>query len=90
MGITVDVRWDKIEKQSLLGGGQEAIQRQQALGKFTARQRLDLLLDEHSFIETDRLATSPLLSTPAYTDVSSPVWNNTWTQCRCLCTRLHH
>ncbi len=68
MGITVDVRWDKIEKQSLLGGGQEAIQRQQALGKFTARQRLDLLLDEHSFIETDRLATSPLLSTPAYTD----------------------
>jgi len=39
-----------------LGGGEEAIDRQHERGKLTARERLDLLLDEGSFVETDALA----------------------------------
>jgi acetyl-CoA carboxylase carboxyltransferase component len=37
-------------------GGPEAIERQHARGKLTARERLDLLLDPGSFVETDMLA----------------------------------
>ncbi|MBI5239199.1 MAG: acyl-CoA carboxylase subunit beta [Elusimicrobia bacterium] len=37
------------------GGGPEAAARQHAAGKLTARERLDLLLDEDSFEETDLL-----------------------------------
>jgi propionyl-CoA carboxylase beta chain len=36
---------------SYLGGGQERIERQHAKGKLTARERLDVLLDEGSFEE---------------------------------------
>jgi propionyl-CoA carboxylase beta chain len=36
---------------SVLGGGQERIDRQHAKGKLTARERLDVLLDEGSFEE---------------------------------------
>ena len=39
--------------QSLLGGGQERIDRQHERGKLTARERLDLLLDPGSFVELD-------------------------------------
>lgn len=38
------------------GGGQKDIDRQHAAGKLTARERLDLLLDHGSFIETGMLA----------------------------------
>jgi len=38
-------------KESYLGGGQERIDRQHAKGKLTARERLDILLDEGSFEE---------------------------------------
>ncbi len=38
------------------GGGPEAIARQHDRGKLTARERLDLLLDAGSFVETDALA----------------------------------
>jgi acetyl-CoA carboxylase carboxyltransferase component len=38
------------------GGGPEAIERQHARGKLTARERLELLLDPGSFVETDALA----------------------------------
>jgi acetyl-CoA carboxylase carboxyltransferase component len=37
-------------------GGREAIERQHARGKLTARERIDLLLDPGSFVETDALA----------------------------------
>jgi propionyl-CoA carboxylase beta chain len=37
-------------------GGREAIERQHARGKLTARERLDLLLDPGSFVETDAMA----------------------------------
>lgn len=40
----------RIEK----GGGQEKIEKQHKMGKFTARERIDLLLDEGSFIEIDK------------------------------------
>ena len=37
-------------------GSARAVEKQHAKGKLTARERLDLLLDEGSFVETDRLA----------------------------------
>ena len=40
-----------------LGGGRERIERQHAAGKLTARERIDLLLDGGSFVETDALVT---------------------------------
>jgi propionyl-CoA carboxylase beta chain len=42
--------------EALVAGGPEAIERQHARGKLTARERLDLLLDPGSFVETDMLA----------------------------------
>jgi acetyl-CoA/propionyl-CoA carboxylase carboxyl transferase subunit len=41
--------------QALLGGGQERIQKQHEAGKYTARERIDLLLDPGSFRELDAL-----------------------------------
>lgn len=42
--------------ETLVGGGETAIERQHERGKLTARERLDLLLDDGSFVETDALA----------------------------------
>lgn len=39
------------------GGGQARIERQHEAGKLTARERIDLLLDGGSFVETDALVT---------------------------------
>ena len=39
--------------EALEGGGPTAVARQHDRGKLTARERLDLLLDEGSFVETD-------------------------------------
>jgi propionyl-CoA carboxylase beta chain len=44
-------------REALLGGGEERIQRQHEVGKLTARERLDLLLDPGSFVEMDRFKT---------------------------------
>ncbi|MBL7075667.1 methylmalonyl-CoA carboxyltransferase [candidate division KSB1 bacterium] len=50
---------DKIEQlrelreKARMGGGKERIEKQHAKGKLTARERLDLLLDEGSFEEVD-------------------------------------
>jgi propionyl-CoA carboxylase beta chain len=41
---------------SLAGGGADAVARQHDRGKLTARERIDLLLDEGSFVETDAFA----------------------------------
>ncbi len=40
-------------EEAHLGGGPERIAKQHAKGKLTARERLDLLLDPGSFVETD-------------------------------------
>ncbi|MFW6131353.1 MAG: acyl-CoA carboxylase subunit beta [Candidatus Aminicenantaceae bacterium] len=42
-------------KSAELGGGEEKIEKRHASGKLTARERIDLLLDQGSFQETDRL-----------------------------------
>lgn len=43
--------------QARLGGGQSRIDAQHARGKLTARERIDLLLDEGSFEEFDMFVT---------------------------------
>jgi len=47
----------ELKEQARLGGGPERIERQHAKGKLTARERLDLLLDENSFHELDIFVT---------------------------------
>lgn len=44
------------QEQALHAGTKRAIETQHAKGKLTARERLDLLLDPGSFVETDMLA----------------------------------
>ena len=45
---------EKLERESLLGGGEKRTKAQHDKGKLTARERIDLLMDEGSFIEIDR------------------------------------
>ena len=45
---------DELNAKSLLGGGEERIERQHASGKLTARERIELLFDPGSFVEIDR------------------------------------
>jgi propionyl-CoA carboxylase beta chain len=45
-----------LRAQALLGGGAKRIEDQHAKGKLTARERLDILLDEGSFEELDMFA----------------------------------
>jgi propionyl-CoA carboxylase beta chain len=47
----------KKQKEARLGGGQKRIDAQHKKGKLTARERLDLLLDEGSFEEFDMFVT---------------------------------
>ncbi len=42
-----------MRRQAALGGGEQRIAQQHAKGKLTARERIDLLLDEASFTEID-------------------------------------
>ncbi|MBI3259967.1 MAG: acyl-CoA carboxylase subunit beta [Ignavibacteriae bacterium] len=46
----------KLRKEALLGGGTKRIEDQHKKGKLTARERLELLLDEGSFEELDMFA----------------------------------
>ena len=58
MTLTPQIRQLREQRaQSSLGGGQDRIDRQHKAGKMTARERLDLLLDEGSFRELDRFVT---------------------------------
>ncbi len=50
-------RLAELRAQAELGGGKERIESQHQKGKLTARERLDLLLDEGSFQEFDRFVT---------------------------------
>ncbi len=45
----------EIKQEALLGGGQERIDKQHEKGKLTARERIELLVDEGSFDEVDML-----------------------------------
>ena len=50
---SVKQRIDMKKAQALLGGGQARIDAQHKRGKLTARERIDVLLDGGSFVETD-------------------------------------
>ena len=50
-------RLHKIDAQAELGGGAARIEKQHSVGKLTARERIDLLLDPGSFVEMDKLKT---------------------------------
>ena len=53
-----DARVDELRRrkaQAVAGGGQARVSAQHSKGKLTARERLDLLLDEGSFMEVDPL-----------------------------------
>ncbi|HEY5123322.1 MAG TPA: carboxyl transferase domain-containing protein, partial [Ignavibacteria bacterium] len=43
----------ELRNQAMLGGGETRIKKQHRKGKYTARERIDLLLDEGSFEEFD-------------------------------------
>jgi len=47
----------RLREQALLGGGEKRIEKQHARGKLTARERVELLLDDGSFEEFDMLKT---------------------------------
>jgi propionyl-CoA carboxylase beta chain len=58
MSITEKLqRLEELRRQSEQGGGPERVKAQHERGKLSARERLDLLLDESSFIELDRFVT---------------------------------
>ncbi len=46
-----------IKEEIALGGGKDKIEAQHRAGKLTARERLDILFDEGSFVETDVFVT---------------------------------
>src|SRR5215475_6578144 len=48
---------EELDARALEGGGTERIEKQHEAGKLTARERLELLLDPGSFVETGRFVT---------------------------------
>ena len=57
MSSDVRQRLDELRERARLGGGEERIEAQHAKGKLTARERLELLLDQGSFEEIGALVT---------------------------------
>uniref|UniRef100_A0AAX7W7N2 Propionyl-CoA carboxylase beta chain, mitochondrial n=1 Tax=Astatotilapia calliptera TaxID=8154 RepID=A0AAX7W7N2_ASTCA len=51
--LSVKERIDQKREAALQGGGQQRIEAQHKRGKLTARERVQLLLDPESFVETD-------------------------------------
>jgi acetyl-CoA carboxylase carboxyltransferase component len=60
----------KRKEQALHAGSERAVERQHSKGKLTARERIDYLLDDGSFVELDQLARSraPGIDERPYTD----------------------
>ncbi|MEO1255449.1 MAG: carboxyl transferase domain-containing protein, partial [Bacteroidota bacterium] len=50
-------RLESMNEQALKGGGEDRIAKQHEKGKLTARERIDLLLDEGSFEEIGKFVT---------------------------------
>ncbi len=48
---------ERRRQETLLGGGQDRIDKQHKDGKLTARERIDLLVDKGTFVEIDRFVT---------------------------------
>jgi acetyl-CoA carboxylase carboxyltransferase component len=56
---TIEERLEELrhrKEETLHSGGRDSAKKQHARGKLTARERIDLLLDKGSFVETDSLA----------------------------------
>src|SRR5438132_13167358 len=54
--VTVEDRIDEVrrkKKAALQPGGRDAAKKQHDRGKLTARERLEILMDSRSFVETD-------------------------------------
>jgi len=47
----------RLQKEAKLGGGQKRIDAQHAKGKLTARERIEVLLDDDTFEELDMFVT---------------------------------
>jgi propionyl-CoA carboxylase beta chain len=47
-------KFEELNKQAELGGGQARIEKQHAAGRLTARERIDILLDPGTFVEIDK------------------------------------
>ena len=59
MGVNERIaRLEELGRQAELGGGEARLKAQHERGKLSARERLDLLLDEGSFLEMDRFVTN--------------------------------
>ena len=60
----------KRREQALHAGSERAVERQHSKGKLTARERIEYLLDDGSFVELDQLARSraPEVDERPYTD----------------------
>ena len=48
---------ERLNREAELGGGEDRIARQHGSGKLTARERVELLLDPGTFVETDKFKT---------------------------------
>ncbi len=48
---------DELNQRAALGGGADRIDKQHKAGKLTARERIDLLVDPNSFVETGKFVT---------------------------------
>ena len=46
---------EELNRKAEKGGGDARIEKQHSVGKLTARERIDLLLEKGSFIELDKL-----------------------------------
>ena len=60
--------WLKKQSEALASGGELKISKQLESGKNTARNRIDFILDEGTFEETDQLTKSHFLEKNFYTD----------------------
>lgn len=49
---------EELNRKAEKGGGDARIEKQHSVGKLTARERIDLLLEKGSFIELDKLVNS--------------------------------
>ena len=52
---------EELNRKAEKGGGDARIEKQHSVGKLTARERIDLLLEKGSFIELDKLVTLSLI-----------------------------
>ena len=64
---------NQLRAKAELGGGEARIKAQHDKGKNTARERINLLLDENSFIEIDRFTSNSDNAIPvSYTHLTLP------------------